>query len=159
MTSLSAAELNYIIYRYLQESGFTHSAFNFRFEAGINNLPIDGDSVPPAALVKLVQTGLQFKEMEANAENDADDEDFCFLPPMDLITKDVSELQKIVKGKMGIPSATGPKDLDKKGNEGTSSRVKDKARKVPEKQQQGVRIEESKDRVVRRRSERLRRKY
>ncbi|KAL3646353.1 hypothetical protein CASFOL_011533 [Castilleja foliolosa] len=120
MNSISAVQLNYIIYRYLMASGFVHTAFNFKYESGINNLPIDGDSVPHTTLIELVQTGLLFKEMQANAVNNADDEDYCFLPSTDLITKNVSELQKIVKGKMVNPSATEPKDLAKKGNQSAS---------------------------------------
>ncbi|KAJ9540606.1 hypothetical protein OSB04_027112 [Centaurea solstitialis] len=57
--------------------------------------------VPPGALVTLVQKGLQYLEMEANLNNnDADvDEDFSFLQPLDLLTKDVYQLRQIVKEK------------------------------------------------------------
>lgn len=46
-----------------------HTAFTFGFEAGVNKSPIDGNLVPPAALVKLMQKGLQYMEMEANLSN------------------------------------------------------------------------------------------
>lgn len=49
--------------------GFTHSAFALGYEAGINKSPIDGNLVPPGALVTFVQKGLQFLEMEANLSN------------------------------------------------------------------------------------------
>lgn len=79
--------------------GFTHSAFALGYEAGINKCPIDGNLVPPGALITFVQKGLQYLEMEANLSNsDADvDEDFSFLQPMDLITKDVNDLRRLVK--------------------------------------------------------------
>ncbi|AES94614.2 WD40 repeat-containing protein HOS15 [Medicago truncatula] len=98
MASITSVELNYLVFRYLQESGFSHSAFVFGNEGGINKCPIDGNMVPPGALVTFVQKGLQFLEMEANLNNcDADfDEDFSFLQPLDLITKDVHELKKII---------------------------------------------------------------
>ncbi|KNA08380.1 hypothetical protein SOVF_163130 [Spinacia oleracea] len=101
MTSITSVELNYMIFRYLQESGFTHSAFALGYEAGINKCPIDGNLVPPSALITFVQKGLQYLEMEANLNNsDADmDEDFSFIQPMDLITKDVNELRRMVKEK------------------------------------------------------------
>ncbi|KAM6543074.1 hypothetical protein CsatB_007521 [Cannabis sativa] len=101
MISITSAELNYIVFRYLHESGFTHSAFAFGCEAGINKSTIDGDIVPPGALVTFVQKGLQYLELEANSGNvEADvDEDFSFIQPLDLITKDVYELQKIIKKK------------------------------------------------------------
>lgn len=50
-------------------AGFTHSAFVFGNEGGINKCPIDGNCVPPGALVTFVQKGLQFLEMEANLSN------------------------------------------------------------------------------------------
>lgn len=49
--------------------GFTHSAFALGYEAGINKSPIDGNLVPPGALITFVQKGLQFLEMEANLSN------------------------------------------------------------------------------------------
>lgn len=50
-------------------AGFTHSAFVFGNEAGINKCPLDGNLVPPGALVSFVQRGLQYLEMEANLSN------------------------------------------------------------------------------------------
>ncbi|XP_074303689.1 WD40 repeat-containing protein HOS15 [Silene latifolia] len=101
MASITSVELNFLVFRYLQESGFTHAAFALGYEAGINKCPIDGNLVPPGALITFVQKGLQYLEMEANLNNsDADvDEDFSFIQPMDLITKDVNELQRMVKEK------------------------------------------------------------
>ncbi|KAJ6997442.1 LOW QUALITY PROTEIN: WD40 repeat-containing protein HOS15-like isoform X4 [Populus alba x Populus x berolinensis] len=80
---------------------FTHSAFALGYEGGINKCTIDGNMIPPGALITFVQKGLQYLEMEANLSNsDADvDEDFSFLQPLDLITKDVNELQQIIKEK------------------------------------------------------------
>ncbi|KAK4390495.1 WD40 repeat-containing protein HOS15 [Sesamum angolense] len=82
-------------------SRFTHSAFALGYEAGINKSTIDGNLVPPGALVTFVQKGIQYLELEANLSNDDldTDEDFQFLHPLDLITKDVDELRKIIKEK------------------------------------------------------------
>ena len=111
--------------------GFAHSAFSLGYEAGINKCPLDGNLVPPGALITLVQKGLQYLEMEANMsivseklvrpfflvlfivlyvvlmlmillmwQSDADiDEDFSFIQPIDLITKDVNELRRMVREK------------------------------------------------------------
>lgn len=49
--------------------GFTHTAFVFGYEAGINKSPIDGNLVPPGALIRFVQKGFQYLEMEANLSN------------------------------------------------------------------------------------------
>ncbi|KAG1368606.1 putative Isoflavone 2'-hydroxylase [Cocos nucifera] len=82
-------------------SGFTHSSFALGYEAGISKCDIDGNTVPPGALVTIVQKGLQYIELEANLETselDVDD-DFSLLQPLDLITKDVNELQQIIREK------------------------------------------------------------
>ncbi|KAF2285043.1 hypothetical protein GH714_037531 [Hevea brasiliensis] len=117
MTSITSAELNYIVFRYLQESGFTHSAFALGYdEAGINKCTIDGNMVPPGALITFVQKGIQYLEMEANltCQGDADvDEDFSFLQPLDLITKDVYELRQMIKDKKKNLHKDRDKDKDK----------------------------------------------
>ncbi|OMP01869.1 hypothetical protein COLO4_11505 [Corchorus olitorius] len=69
MASITSVELNYLVFRYLQESGFTHSAFTLGYEAGINKCTIDGNLIPPGALITFVQKGLQYLEMEANLSN------------------------------------------------------------------------------------------
>ncbi|XP_048493674.1 WD40 repeat-containing protein HOS15 isoform X2 [Beta vulgaris subsp. vulgaris] len=101
MVSITSTELNYLVFRYLHESGFTHSAFAFGYEAGINNSKIDGNLVPPSALVRFVQKGLQYMELEMNLScSDVDkDDNFALLQPLDLITKDIDELQKIINEK------------------------------------------------------------
>ncbi|KAI4316647.1 hypothetical protein L6164_024607 [Bauhinia variegata] len=101
MISIASAELNYLVFRYLHESGYTHSAFAFGYEAGIDKSKIDGNLVPPGALVTFVQKGIQYLELEANLSGSdaAMDEDFSFLQPLDLITKDPNELHKIVKAR------------------------------------------------------------
>ncbi|RDX65081.1 WD40 repeat-containing protein HOS15, partial [Mucuna pruriens] len=82
---------------------FTHSAFAFGYEAGIDKSKGDDNVVPPGALVTFIQKGIQYLELEANLsglQSDADmEEDFSFLQPLDLITKDPSELHDIVKAK------------------------------------------------------------
>ncbi|KAF7824656.1 WD40 repeat-containing protein HOS15-like [Senna tora] len=100
INSLTSDILNYLVFRYLMESGFTHTAFTIGFEAAINkHLPEQENLVPAGTLIKLVMKGLQYMEMEANlGESDTNvDEEFSFLKPMDLITKDMNELWQIVK--------------------------------------------------------------
>ncbi|CAA2933409.1 WD40 repeat-containing HOS15-like [Olea europaea subsp. europaea] len=146
MTSMSSVELNYLVYRYLQESGFTHTAFAFGYEAGISKRPIDGNMVPPEALVKFVQNGVQYMEMEANLNNaDIDvDEELSLLQPLDLIRKDVNELHKIIKDRKIKQKEAGVKELNR-GNEGAS--MEDKDRKNMEKQDTERERGNDKDRV------------
>ncbi|CAM0905699.1 unnamed protein product [Alopecurus aequalis] len=99
MAAITSAELNFLVFRYLQESGFVHAAFTLGYEAGIHKGVIDGNVVPPGALITIVQKGLQYIELEANTdENDEEvEKDFALLEPLEIITKDVEELQQIVK--------------------------------------------------------------
>ncbi|XP_044470021.1 WD40 repeat-containing protein HOS15 isoform X1 [Mangifera indica] len=139
MSSFTSAELNYLVFRYLQESGFTHSAFALGYEAGINKCTIDGNLFPPGALVTIVQKGLQYLEMEANLSNsDVDmDEDFSFLQPLDLITKDVYELRQMVKEKK--KNVPGDKEKEKevdREHEGERSHAKEKEKHDKEKERE-----------------------
>ncbi|CAN6541913.1 unnamed protein product [Malus baccata var. baccata] len=163
MTSITSVELNFLVFRYLQESGFTHSAFALGYEAGINKCTIDGNLVPPGALITFIQKGLQYLEMEANLSNsDADlDEDFSFLQPLDLITKDVNQLRQMItekrknsqmdKDKDKEHESYQKKDKDKeleKEHDGERARVREKERKEREKdfEKDRERIEKNKER-------------
>ena len=64
--SITSEEINFLVYRYLQESGFTHSAFTFFNESTIPRSNINGANVPPGCLISLIQRGLQYKEMETH---------------------------------------------------------------------------------------------
>ncbi|GMH06385.1 hypothetical protein Nepgr_008225 [Nepenthes gracilis] len=134
MASISSVELNYLVFRYLQESGFTHSAFALGYEAGINKSPIDGNLVPPGSLITFVQKGLQYLEMEANLSNsDTDvDEDLSVLQPMDLITKDVYELRRMVKEKRKNLRKDRDKEFERE-HKGERKRGRDKGRQEREK--------------------------
>ncbi|WOK91651.1 F-box-like/WD repeat-containing protein TBL1XR1 isoform X2 [Canna indica] len=138
-STITSTELNYLVFRYLQESGLTHAAFALGYEAGINKCGIDGNLVPPGALITLIQKGLQYTELEANLENnDVDaDGDFSFLQPLDLITKDVNELQQIIKAKK---KENFQKESDKE-------KIKDNAHAQEREQQvEGQRVRERQDR-------------
>lgn len=139
MNSITSVELNYLVFRYLQESGFTHAAFALGYEAGINKCHIDGNLVPPGSLITFVQKGLQYLEMEANLSNSDTDlvEDFSFLQPLDLITKDVYELRKIINEKRKNLQKDRDKDkeLDRE-HEGERARIRDKERHEREKERE-----------------------
>ena len=84
--SFSSDEVNFLVYRYLQESGknkfsmfspvklfffkflnfpgFQHSAYTFGIESHISQSNINGALVPPAALLSIIQKGLQYTEAE-----------------------------------------------------------------------------------------------
>uniref|UniRef100_A0A8C5KMD3 F-box-like/WD repeat-containing protein TBL1XR1 n=1 Tax=Jaculus jaculus TaxID=51337 RepID=A0A8C5KMD3_JACJA len=68
--SISSDEVNFLVYRYLQESGFSHSAFTFSIESHICPSNINGALVPPAALISIIQKGLQYVEAEVSISED-----------------------------------------------------------------------------------------
>jgi transducin (beta)-like 1 len=64
--SLTSDDVNTLVYRYLLESGFTHTAFAFNHEAHLAKAPISMEHIPPGSLVTYIQKGLQFDEIEAH---------------------------------------------------------------------------------------------
>ena len=66
--SISSDEVNYLVFRYLQESGFSHSAYTFGYESYVakTSIATGGVDLPPGALVSFIQKGLQYLELEAN---------------------------------------------------------------------------------------------
>jgi len=47
-------------------AGFSHSAFTFGIESHISQSNINGALVPPAALISIIQKGLQYVEAEVS---------------------------------------------------------------------------------------------
>ncbi|EAY21616.1 WD repeat protein, putative [Trichomonas vaginalis G3] len=62
--SISQDEMNYLVYRYLQENGFVHSAFIFESESLADSTNISGSQIPPNALITLLQKSLQYMKLE-----------------------------------------------------------------------------------------------
>lgn len=62
--SVSMDEVNYLVWRYMQENGFPHAAFVFDTEcnAGATNIP--GAQIPPNALITLLQKSLIYLKIE-----------------------------------------------------------------------------------------------
>jgi transducin (beta)-like 1 len=64
--ALSAEEVNFLVYRYLQESGHMHSAFTFAYESLITKSSVatnHSDDVPPGALIAFIQKGLMYLQV------------------------------------------------------------------------------------------------
>eukprot|EP00899_Mesostigma_viride_P001787 jgi/Mesvir1/11609/Mv00018-RA.1 len=96
--SITSEEVNFLVYRYLQESGFTHSAFSFGYESLVHKSSINGSKVPPGALISFIQKGLQYLELEANLSEDGSkvDGDFSLLSPQELLTRSTAELKQLI---------------------------------------------------------------
>ena len=62
--SVSMDEVNYLVWRYMQENGFPHAAFVFDTECNASATNISGAQVPPCALITLLQKSLIYLKIE-----------------------------------------------------------------------------------------------
>lgn len=109
---ISSDEINVLIYRYLQESGFVHSAFTFAYESMIGRSNVSKANVPPGALISFLQKGLQYVGIEETLRQDGTDRkthmngvqdiDFTLLSPHSIkaLTRKNSPI------KLNVPPAT-----------------------------------------------------
>jgi transducin (beta)-like 1 len=95
--NISSDEVNYLIFRYLQESGFVHSAFSFAHESmlGRTGLRSADKALPPGALISFLQKGLQYVGIEERLRHDSTggrkaatetEGDFSLLSPLTVAT-------------------------------------------------------------------------
>lgn len=87
--SFSSDEVNFLVYRYLQESGFLHAAYTFGVESHISQSNINGALVPPAALLNIIQKGLQYTEAEISLSEDSSEHPIEPLSLIDAVIPDV----------------------------------------------------------------------
>ncbi|PSC75373.1 F-box-like WD repeat-containing TBL1X [Micractinium conductrix] len=97
--SLTSDEVNFLVYRYLLEAGFTHAAFVFGAESNVAKSGISGKEVPVGALVSFVQKGFQYMELEANLNEEGTDVygEYTPLSARDILVKDIEELKVTVR--------------------------------------------------------------
>ncbi|CAG0886039.1 unnamed protein product, partial [Darwinula stevensoni] len=87
--SFTSDEVNFLVYRYLQESGYVHSAYTFGIESHISQSNINGALVPPAALLSIIQKGLQYVEAEISVNEDGSQRELESLSLIDAVMPDV----------------------------------------------------------------------
>jgi len=92
--SFSSDEVNFLVYRYLQESGFVHSAFVFGAESLIAQSNINGALVPPCSLISIIQKGLQYVEAEISTAEDGTERHIDTLSLIDAVMPDVVTSRK-----------------------------------------------------------------
>lgn len=75
--AIRSEEVNYLIYRYLQESGkdvwksfftlgFEHTAFAFAYESMVADTKVYDEYLPPGSLITFLQKALQYIELETH---------------------------------------------------------------------------------------------
>lgn len=97
--SFSSDEVNYLVYRYLLESGFSHAAYTFGVESHISHSNINGSIVPPAALLNIIQKGLQYTEAEISIAEDGTERQIETLSLIDAVLPEVIEQRKQMAAK------------------------------------------------------------
>ncbi|KIM88979.1 hypothetical protein PILCRDRAFT_813977 [Piloderma croceum F 1598] len=68
---ITADEINCLIYAYLQDSAFQHSAFAIRMEGRLDQSPHFSKHIPRGELVELLSKALLYVEVEAHWKGDA----------------------------------------------------------------------------------------
>jgi transducin (beta)-like 1 len=71
------------------ETGFQHSAYTFGIESHISQSNINGALVPPAALLSIIQKGLQYTEAEISVGDDGSERPMESLSLIDAVMPDV----------------------------------------------------------------------
>lgn len=71
--SITSDEVNFLVYRYLHESGFRHSAFTFGAESLVAKSNVNGSKIPPGQLVNYIQKGLMYTELEKSVSDEGAD--------------------------------------------------------------------------------------
>lgn len=64
MTSISADEVNFLIRRYLQESGFHHTAYMFNSESLLDQTGLTNIEIPPQSLITILKKGMLYMQLE-----------------------------------------------------------------------------------------------
>ena len=85
--SITSDEVNYLIYRYLQENGFSHSAFTFAYESLVAKSSVAQTDVPPGALVTFLQKGLEYVTIEEHIKEVSGASSEASPPPKHQATK------------------------------------------------------------------------
>jgi hypothetical protein len=123
-SALSSNEVNFLVYRYLLESGFGHAAFAFGCESDVDRIEIEGKDVPVGALVSFIQKGFQMMEIEANLNASGSDVygKYVQFSANDILTKDLDELRSIAK-EMQQEDSLGDAEAEEGNGTGTGTTI------------------------------------
>lgn len=123
--SFSSDEVNFLVYRYLQESGFLHSAYVFGIESHISQSNINGALVPPAALLTILQKGLLYTEVEWSVGEDGEmARPVEGLSLIDAVMPEVKPLKPVVKTEPGKPGSVDSSAPAGGNNSNTKTEIK-----------------------------------
>lgn len=121
--SFTSDEVNFLVYRYLQESGFTHSAYTFGFESHIAQSNINGSTIPPAALLSIIQKGLQYTEAEISVGEDGSERYIENLSLIDAVMPDIVAQRQQQFSQLAAAAAAANSDIKSSFIQNSSSNI------------------------------------
>ncbi|KAI9592504.1 WD40-repeat-containing domain protein [Syncephalis fuscata] len=68
--TIRSEEVNALVFRYLEESGFRHAAFAFHHESQLEETGLLEESIQPGALIRVIHKGLQYMRLEQHVNQD-----------------------------------------------------------------------------------------
>ncbi|KAJ2546234.1 hypothetical protein EV175_005678 [Coemansia sp. RSA 1933] len=101
---LKSEDVNYLVYRYLKESGFLHSSYIFQFESQIHSNERELPNVEPGSLIRVLQKGLQYMDVETHLNEDGTAR-LC-TAPFSLVNKHVCSVQSTPSDASGARRGT-----------------------------------------------------
>ncbi|KAJ2694959.1 hypothetical protein GGH99_000394 [Coemansia sp. RSA 1285] len=97
---LKSEDVNYLVYRYLKESGFLHSSYIFQFESQIHSNDRELPNVEPGSLIRVLQKGLQYMDVETHLNEDGTAR-LC-TAPFSLVGKHVCSVQSSASATLDV---------------------------------------------------------
>ncbi|KAJ1862132.1 hypothetical protein LPJ73_000842 [Coemansia sp. RSA 2703] len=101
---LKSEDVNYLVYRYLKESGFLHSSYIFQFESQIFKNEAENPNVEPGSLIRVLQKGLQYMDVETHLNEDGTAR-LC-TAPFSLVGKHVCSVQPAESSKVSATNSS-----------------------------------------------------
>ena len=93
MLKITADEVNFLVHQYLEETGYKHTAFTFRYESNIEKSPINDLHVPPSMLLMYLEKALLLLQMETHL--DKDDEVILCNQPFTLLNPHICAFKQV----------------------------------------------------------------
>jgi len=113
MLKITAEEVNFLVHQYLEETGYKHTAFTFRFESNIEKSSLNDSHVPPSMLLMYLEKALLMLQMETHL--DKDDEVILCNQPFTLLSPHICGYSKTTIEKTHMapddPSKRAPNPL------------------------------------------------
>ncbi|KAI8049765.1 WD40-repeat-containing domain protein [Syncephalis plumigaleata] len=100
--TIRSEEVNALVFRYLEESGFRHSSFAFHHESQLEETGLLEERIQPGALIRIIHKGLQYMRLEMHVNEDGTetecDAPFSLIQPHECSIKSRKKLNEPLQG-------------------------------------------------------------